>query len=91
MQLVTTLVDFPKTRHEHADFFALLVGALRKHPRDVAHGCFREVRREVLRNVEDAWLAHSDYVIVKRTGKIGIFDPKSKHLLGFQAQNHWFS
>ena len=91
MQLVTTFIDFAKTRHEHADFLALLVRTLRKHPRDVAHGGFREVWREVLRNVEDARLAHSDYVMVKRGGKIGIFTPKSKHLRGFQTQNHWFS
>jgi hypothetical protein len=62
MELVTALVDFAKTRHENANLFALLVGSLGQHPRDMAHGCFREVRSQVLRDVEDAWLAHSVYV-----------------------------
>ena len=53
----------------------------------MAHGGFREVRSQMLGDVQDAWLAHSIMSYVKRSTKISIFDPKSKHLRGFQSQN----
>ena len=62
MELVSALIDLAKSWHEHADFLSFLVRPLGQHARDVAHRGFREVGSEVLRNVEDAWLAHG-YVL----------------------------
>ena len=69
------LVDFAKTRHEHADLLSLFVGALRQHARDVAHVGFRKVGGQMLRDVKDARLAHSDYVVCET-------DMQSKYFWG---------